>query len=170
MKNPKGAGRPSIYKREYATKKIDEYLLLRKDTVEKIVESKNPKTGRTRYALKVKVQLPSVDDYADFLGVSRQDLYNWAKKYPKTLGKGLDRIRNEQQKRLINEGLAGNYQPVIAKLILSSNHGMREKKDITSDDKPITNTFSDEQVDRIAERIAGRKVSSGDTSEQKKSH
>ena len=34
-------------------------------------------------------------------------------------------------------GLSGDYNSTIAKLILSTNHGMREGTDITSDNKPI---------------------------------
>ncbi len=70
--------------------------------------------------------------------------------------------------RLIDMGLSGVYNSTIAKLILSSNHGMRERLDKTSDDKPINN-FNDEQVDRIADRISRRKSDDGGISSSKKS-
>lgn len=51
----------------------------------------------------------------------------------------LNKIREEQRSRLINKGLSGQYNPVIAKLILSANHGMAEKTetDVTSKGKQI---------------------------------
>ena len=49
----------------------------------------------------------------------------------------LEKIENLQGKILQNKGLLGEFNPTITKLMLSANHGMREKSDITSDDKPI---------------------------------
>jgi len=51
--------------------------------------------------------------------------------------KGIEKIMNEQLTRLIDRGLEGTYSSTIAKLMLSSNHGMREKSDVTTDDNPI---------------------------------
>ena len=45
---------------------------------------------------------------------------------PEFLG-ALQWIKCEQKKRLLNSGLSGDYNSTIAKLILSSNHGMAEK-------------------------------------------
>lgn len=110
-----------------------------------------------------KVNLPTLDDFAvNYLRVSPKIIYNWEKVYPK-FRIALDKIRQVQKQKLIDEGLSGRYNPAIAKLILSNNHGMREKTDVTTDDKPI-NTFSDDQVNRIAERIARRRNKNGDTS------
>ena len=39
------------------------------------------------------------------------------------------KIKQEQKERLADNGLAGKYNPTIAKLILSANHDMREKVD-----------------------------------------
>jgi hypothetical protein len=86
----------------------------------------------------LRVNLPTIEGFARFIGVNKTTLYEWDKKYP-DFSNSLDKIRIEQQTRLINEGLAGNYNPTIAKLILSSNHGMREKteQDITTGGKEI---------------------------------
>jgi hypothetical protein len=113
------------------------------------------------YERLIKVKLPTIEGLAIYLGVARKTLYSWEKEYP-IFAAALDRVRAEQLQRLIDSGLSGDYNPVIAKLMLSHNHGMREKSDITSDDKPL-NTFSDDQIDRIADRIASRKGSNGDT-------
>jgi len=74
------------------------------------------------------VRLPTLEGFAVFIGVNKTTLYEWEKDHEE-FSNALDLIRSEQQERLINNGLAGTYNSTIAKLILSSNHGMREKTD-----------------------------------------
>lgn len=109
-------GRPSEYQEQY-NELVDQYLQDCKDSYED-----NKRT----------VELPTVGGFALMVGVNKQTLYNWADKHPEFLD-SLNKIVEEQQKRLINQGLAGNYNPTIAKLILSSNHGMSEKTETKTD-------------------------------------
>lgn len=106
------AGRPTEYKEEYISK-VDEYLELHQDT---------------DLLTKVKVRLPTIEGFARFIDVNKTSLYEWEKIHDE-FSNALDKIRIEQQERLINSGLSGDYNSTIAKLILSSNHGMREKTD-----------------------------------------
>jgi hypothetical protein len=150
------AGRPTDYKPEYATTQLDAYLAT---------------TGREQ------MHLPKIESYARYLGVARKTLYNWAKaededgslKYPE-FAHALDTILTLQAEQLIDDGIYGGKEvnATIVKLILQNNHGMKERSDHTSDDKPI-DTFSDAQIDRIAERIAARGRGDGDTSSKEKS-
>lgn len=103
-------------------KKVDEYLASRQDE-ELSFQS-------------VRVKLPTIEGFADFLGVARKTLYNWRDEHT-DFALALEKITNEQHRRLIDRGLEGSYNPTIAKLILSANHNMREKSDITSDEKPL---------------------------------
>jgi len=82
---------------------------------------------------RVQVKLPKREGFAKYLGVTRQTLDNWANQHPEFFD-ALSRLDAEQKERLIDNGLAGHYNPTIAKLLLSANHGMAEKsqQDITS--------------------------------------
>lgn len=111
-----------IYYDEKYVAKIDEYLKMRQD--------------EELSFQKVKVKLPTIEGFADYINVERKTLYNWEKDHP-GFAKALEKIRQEQLQRLIDRGLEGSYNPTIAKLILSANHGMRERTDITTDDKPL---------------------------------
>lgn len=160
---------------------VDKYLKKNRDRNVKVLKHKNVESVKvfeqkdvkkdhstSTYENRLKVKLPTIVGFAAYLGVSEKTLYNWAGDND-DFRIALDKIKNEQKQRLINSGLSGNYNSTIAKLILSSNHGMKERVDKTSDDKPINN-FNDEQVDRIADRIANRKGNDGGTSSAKKSN
>jgi curved DNA-binding protein CbpA len=47
----------------------------------------------------------------------------------------LKKILDEQKQRLLNKGASGEYNSTIAKLILSANHGMAEKKETVNTHK-----------------------------------
>jgi hypothetical protein len=155
--------RTTDYKKKYL-QSVDDYLSSRQDSEENFLIKVTSK-GTKEYIPKLVVKLPTIEGFAEFIGVSRKTVYNWAKA-DTYFAQGLERIKNEQLRRLVDEGLANNYNPTIAKLILSHNHGMKERWDGTSDDEPLTH-FNDEQIDKIAQRIAGRKGTNGDTPSQK---
>lgn len=159
-KNPKGAGRFTHYDPAIFKKKLEEYLDKRQDKYETI----EGKLGGFRF----KVNLPTIEGFAAFLGVTRKTLYNWAEVHTEVVD-GLDQIKQEQLQRLIDEGLAGNYNPTITKLILSHNHGIKEEtlQEVKSE---VTNKFDDRQIDRIAERIATRGRSNGNPPGEEESH
>lgn len=123
-------GRPTKYDKKYIQKVYDYILLHQDEEVEK-----EKKEGWITYSTKVK--LPTIEGFARYIGVNKTTLYEWEVNNPE-FSNSLDEIRVEQKERLINMGLAGEYNSTIAKLILSSNHGMREKSDVTSDDKTIS--------------------------------
>lgn len=131
------AGRPSEYKEEYC-QKVDEYLASNKDEQVQVVKQANSDKGYEMFENKLKVRLPTIEGFARFIDVNKTSLYEWEKIYPE-FSNALSKIRTEQQERLINQGLSGEYNSTIAKLILSANHGMREKSetDLTSGGEPL---------------------------------
>lgn len=117
--------RPEEYKKEYV-EKVDEYLTSRQDEEVQVVKQANSEKGYEMYDNKLKVKLPTKEGFARFIDVSEKSLYNWEKQYPEFL-QALRKVMIEQKERLQNMGLSGHYNSTIAKLILSSNHGMIEK-------------------------------------------
>lgn len=130
-KNAKGnkGGRPKDYG-PHILEKVKKYIASCKDKDEKIEKQVNEEKGYVMYENRLRVKLPTLEGLATYLNVHVDTLYDWSKKYIK-FSEALDKIRRLQKDTLINNGLAGTYNPTIAKLILSANHGMREKVDVT---------------------------------------
>lgn len=126
-------GRPTEYKEEYVDK-VDEYLLLCTDEVEEYHKTRGEKSDT--YERLVNVKLPKIEGFAQFLDVDKTSLYEWEKKH-KTFSHALNKIRTAQHNRLVDNGLAGVYSPVITKLMLSNNHGYKEKADVTTNNKDL---------------------------------
>lgn len=83
------------------------------------------------------VNLPTFEGLAIHLGVHRDTLYDWDKKYSE-FSDIIERLKQFQAHRLINNGLSGKYNHTIAKLILSK-HGYADKQEIdhTTAGKPM---------------------------------
>lgn len=105
VKEKHAGGRPTLYKEEFCD--VTAYL------------QKCTKGNK----------LPTKTGYALYLKVSKRVTEEWEKKYPKFMC-ALREISDNQREKLINQGLKGKYNSTIAKLMLSSNHGMSEKQQI----------------------------------------
>lgn len=110
-------GRPTKYQGDdIMVVKVEEYLATCVDMPDPLTE-------------KMKVSLPKREGLAIFLDVDMTTIWEWESEYPE-FSKALARVDKEQKNKLMDNGLAGTYNPTIAKLILSSNHGMAEKQDV----------------------------------------
>jgi hypothetical protein len=109
-------GRPTKYDPAFI-EKVDEYLKT---------------TGREQ------TSLPTVEGFAIYIDITKKTLYNWSKIYPDFLH-ALDKIMTHQAKQLIDDGIYGGKEvnSTIVKLLLQNNHGMKERTDTTSGDKPL---------------------------------
>lgn len=122
--------RPTMYNEEIL-KSAEEYLLSCEDEeVEKGTDEK------PIYSIKVK--LPTKGGLARYLGVSRDTLYDWSSKYPE-FSDIMEELSAEQEDKLINNGLSGDYNPTIAKVLLTK-HGYSDKQetDITTGGEKIS--------------------------------
>lgn len=123
MKKP--VGRPPEYDFEKLHTLIEEYLLECQD----IEEDKEN-------GIKQKVNIPSIEGLALKLDINKTTIYEW-EKINKDFSNDIDKVRAEQAKRLLNKGLSGDYNPTIAKVLLTK-HGYREGIDQTSNDKDVS--------------------------------
>ena len=119
-------GRPTKYLPEMC-QKVDEYLATCVDEETQRVKSEGDKS--TSWQLGIKVNLPTIEDFSTFLDVHLDTIYAWDKEYPE-FSESLDKIRKAQKAVVLKKGLSGEYNPLIAKLILSANHGMSEKTSV----------------------------------------
>ncbi|MES2224154.1 MAG: terminase small subunit [Patescibacteria group bacterium] len=128
-------GRPTDYSPEIL-KQTKEYILQCEDEYEEFHRTRGSKSDS--YDRLVRVKLPTIEGLSVHLNVDRTTIYEWKGKY-KDFSHTLGQLLAIQAERLQDGGLSGDYNPMIAKLILSSNHNMREKSDVTTDDRPIVN-------------------------------
>lgn len=115
-----GAGRPTSYTEDIVESAI-EYLSLCQD--EEVTREK--KDGWFDYKLKAK--LPTIEGLARFLKIDKTTIYEWEKIHPK-FSHVISDLRSEQADRLINNGLSGDYNSTIAKVLLTK-HGYRDAID-----------------------------------------
>lgn len=127
-------GRPPKYGKKMI-KMAKEYIQNCNDKVVNVLESENETTGRTRYLTRLKVNLPKIEGLCIYLDIRRSTAYEWANKYEE-FSDIIEEINKLQSQRLIDGALSGEYNSIIAKLLLSK-HGYKEEKDITSGGKPI---------------------------------
>lgn len=132
---------------------VDVYLAQCQDEYDEFHKTRGKMSNS--YDRIVKVNLPMVEKFADYLKVDKTSLYEWAKLYPE-FSYALNKINEEQRRRLLENGLSGDYNPMIAKLILSANYGMKEKSDVTTNDKDISTTIViNEKTDAELAKLAG---------------
>jgi len=84
--------------------------------------------------------IPTIEGLAVFLNVSRKTLYNWKAENEDFLHI-LDDLMARQAKELFSNGLTGDFNPTITKLILTK-HGYsdRVEQDVTSSDGALAPT------------------------------
>lgn len=119
------AGRPIEYTDKFPAKAL-EYLESCEDKEEQIVSGESEKF--TAFKQKLRVNLPTIEGLAVYLGIHKDTVYEWEKTYPE-FSDVISVLRGKQSKELINKGLSGDYNPIIAKLLLMK-HGYADKQEI----------------------------------------
>ena len=129
----KKRGRPSKYKPEYNQVVID-YVDSCVDNITEFHKTRGENSNS--YERVVDANIPIIAELCNILFVNKSTLYEWKEKH-KDFSDSLDYLVRKQEAMLLKGGIEHKYNPTIAKLILSSNHGYKEKSDVTSGDKPI---------------------------------
>lgn len=91
-------------------------------------------------------ELPSRVGLCLRLKTSNVTLIEWGKNNPLFLN-ALRSLDNAQHQQLINRGMNGTGNTTITKLMMMSNHGYKEKTDVTSNDESITISLPDKFKD-----------------------
>lgn len=110
------AGRPTKYRPEM-NQELDKYL---------------ETTGKEQ------MSLPTIQGFSLWLNVDDETLTEWAKRYPE-FSATLGRLKKLQAKQLIDDGIYGGKEvnATIIKLMLQNNHGMKERTDVTTNNKEL---------------------------------
>lgn len=138
------AGRPQEYN-DNIIKKAEKYL---SECVDEIYEfHKTRGTTSDTFEQKRNVKLPTIEGLALYLDVNRDTIYDWDKKFPR-FSDILSKLKRKQAEALIQNGLSGDYNPVIAKLILGK-HGYVDEKRSDVNQKTELHVVSDEKAEEI---------------------
>ena len=144
-------GRPEKYG-PAILKQTEEYLNLCQDGYRRIVQSKGRRS--VMYGHERVVKVPTLGGLARFLRIDRTTIYDWAKKN-REFSHIIGDLMSEQEDRLINNGLSGDYNPTIAKVLLTK-HGYREGVEHANPDG--TNLFRPSEIERGAAEKALREA------------
>lgn len=147
MANP--VGRPTKLTDEVITEAL-KYIDECKDTVEHFEGD----SGKHWEVWRIK--FPTGAGLARKLKVNRSTLYEWAKNSSE-FSDILEDMNAEQEDRLLNQGLSGNYNPTLAKLVLGK-HGYSEKTetDITTKGESI-NVPNEQMASDFSAYLKGKK-------------
>lgn len=123
---------------------VDEYLSTCTDGYLKI--QKDFSDGKDIFEYQFRVALPTIAGLAIYLNISRDTIYEY-QKANKEFSDRLDMLMAQQEKRLIEMGLAGIYNSNITKLLLYK-HGYSDKveTDLTSKGEKITSITEQEKL------------------------
>ncbi len=128
-------GRPLEYNKKVLSKS-KEYIDSCTDEIENYHKTVGEKSNS--YERVVRVSLPTIEGLAIYLNIARSTIYEWKSKYSE-FSDTIEQLLVKQADLLINNGLSGNYNSTIVKLLLTK-HGYKEEKakDITLGNNIIT--------------------------------
>ena len=125
-------GRPTEYNEEILTK-ARQYLSECVDDEDEFHSTRGEKSDG--YQRLVRVRIPTIEGLAVYLKINRCTVYDWKEKYQK-FSDIFEELLAKQADRLLNNGLSGNYNSTIAKVMLTK-HGYREGIDQSTNGKDL---------------------------------
>lgn len=144
-------GTPTEYSEEILIK-TKEYMEKCVDEIEEYHKTRGDKSDT--YERIVRVKLPSIEGLASYLRLDKSTIYAWRKEVDKKeFSYLINELLAKQAEALINNGLSGDYSPVIAKVLLTK-HGYSDKTEIDLRDKSDEPT-DDELRDAITASVGG---------------
>jgi hypothetical protein len=120
-------GRPTIFKEEYC-EQIIKYFDIEPYEIKKIEKTNRDGTKEEKF-IELVSDLPLFSKFAVKIGVHRETLLNWCKKYPEFLD-AYKKAKELQRNILITNGLRGNYQTAFAIFTAKNVTDLRDKQEI----------------------------------------
>ena len=134
-------GRPTDYHGEETIAKVRDYIASCIDEEREIMNA-------DKLTTRLKVKLPSIEGLAVYLDVTRETIYEWRKVHPE-FSYIIGRLLATQAERLLSNGLSGDYNSTITKLILTKHqYHDRVDTDITSGGDPIVPIIVERGTDK----------------------
>lgn len=124
----RGRGAPSFYKPEYCQKIIEFFDV---PPVREIPETwYNPDGSVKRESMKLVANPPPhIGGFARSIGVSKTAVYDWARKYPE-FAYSVAHAHDMRRAMIIDNALAGLYNPLFAKLAAANMFGWHDRQDV----------------------------------------
>lgn len=126
VQQPKTMGRPSDYDGEKTCAIAREYIqsCIDKETT---FHRTRGKTSNS-YDRIIQANFPTIEGLALKLNIARRTIYEWADRYP-DFNHMVEWLQSKQAEMILKNSASGNYNPMIAKLILSK-HGYKESQEV----------------------------------------
>lgn len=100
-------------------------------------------------------QLPTIEGFAEYLGIATDTVWRWSKKY-KDFSDTVKKVVEKQKKQLMDDGMYGGKEvnAAMAIFLLKANHGMSDGSNTTINVsvKPILGGATVEDVEVIDEK------------------
>lgn len=124
----RGRGAPTDYKPEYCEELIKFFTV---QSYREIPETwYNPDGSVKRESFKLVANPPPhIGQFARSIGVAKSTVYDWARKYP-DFGYSLVHAHDIRRAMIIDNALAGLYNPLFAKLAAANMFGWHDRQDV----------------------------------------
>jgi len=143
-------GRPTTYKPEFCDEIIEHFDI----EPYRVITRVHQKTGN-EYSEKVANDLPTLAGFAASLGVSRQTLTDWAKRWPE-FSYAITRAKVMGEKILVTNTLLGLYNSHFAQFVAKNYTSMRDVQEVRVEDnreKPATPEEQQAEIEALDEKI-----------------
>lgn len=132
--NPSAPGPDTIYHPKFCSEMIKYFDIEPYEKKTEVTTTKDEVVTEKEY-LEAN-DLPLLSKFATKIGVHRETLRNWAEVHPE-FNHAYKMCVEMQSTNLITNGLRGLYNPSYAGLVSKNWLNMKDKKDVTTNDKPI---------------------------------
>jgi len=136
-------GRPTKYNKTIFSE-TQKYLDSCVDKSYTVVRSQSERTKSVENRLRVK--LPTIEGLAFHLHINKTTIHEWRRAHPE-FSNLIDELLALQVDRLVNQGLSGDYNATIAKVLLTK-HGYREGQEVASEIRYLPN--DEERAESLA--------------------